>query len=204
MTATDDVLREVGPRLRALRRKAGITLAALSESTGISVSTLSRLESGQRKATLELLLPLARAYQVPLDELVGAPQTGDPRVYARPISAYGQTIVPLSRQPGGAQAFKHIIPAGTRREPDPKTHEGYEWLYVLGGRLRLVLGEHDLVLKPGEAAEFDTRVPHWFGSVDGEPVEFLSIFGRQGERMHVRARPKRGRSDDHEREEQAG
>src|SRR3954462_6023626 len=99
MTANDDVLREVGPRLRALRRQAGMTLTALSESTGISVSTLSRLESGQRRATLELLLPLARAYRVPLDELVGAPQSGDPRVYARPINSHGQTIVPLSRQP---------------------------------------------------------------------------------------------------------
>jgi transcriptional regulator with XRE-family HTH domain len=191
MTATDDVLREVGPRLRALRRTAGITLAALCETTGISVSTLSRLESGQRKATLELLLPLARAYRVPLDELVGAPPTGDPRVYARPISAFGQTILPLSRNPGGPQAFKHLIPGGSRQEPDPKTHEGYEWLYVLSGRLRLILGEHDLVLPPGEAAEFDTRVPHWFGSAGGEPVEFLSIFDRQGARIHVRARPKR-------------
>jgi transcriptional regulator with XRE-family HTH domain len=189
--ANDDVLREVGPRLRALRRKAGITLTALAESTGISVSTLSRLESGGRKATLELLLPLARAYHVPLDELVGAPPTGDPRVYARPIEARGQTILPLTRQPGGPQAFKHLIPAGARQQPDPKTHEGYEWLYVLSGRLRLVLGEHDLVLPAGEAAEFDTRVPHWFGSAEGGPVEFLTIFDRQGARIHVRARPKR-------------
>ena len=193
MTATDDVLREVGPRLRALRRKSGTTLAALAETTGISVSTLSRLESGQRKATLELLLPLAQAYRVPLDELVGAPQTGDPRVHPRPITAYGQLILPLSRNPGGAQAFKHIIAAGERPEPDPKTHEGYEWLYVLSGKLRLVLGPHDLVLPPGEAAEFDTRVPHWFGGAGGGPVEFLSIFDRQGARIHVRARPKKGR-----------
>ena len=191
MTATDDVLREVGPRLRALRRKSGITLASLAETTGISVSTLSRLESGQRKATLELLLPLAQAYRVPLDELVGAPQTGDPRVHPRPITAYGQLILPLSRNPGGAQAFKHIIAAGERQEPVPKTHEGYEWLYVLSGKLRLVLGEHDLVLPPGEAAEFDTRVPHWFGSAGDGPVEFLTIFDRQGARIHVRARPKK-------------
>jgi transcriptional regulator with XRE-family HTH domain len=191
MTATDDVLREVGPRLRALRTKAGTTLAALAETTGISVSTLSRLESGQRKATLELLLPLARAHRVPLDELVGAPQTGDPRVYARPITRFDQTILPLSRNPGGAQAFKHVIAAGARQEPDPKTHEGYEWLYVISGRLRLLLGAHDLVLTAGEAAEFDTRVPHWFGSAEGGPVEFLSIFDGQGARMHVRARPKR-------------
>jgi transcriptional regulator with XRE-family HTH domain len=191
MTATDEVLQEVGPRLRALRRKSGITLAALAETTGISVSTLSRLESGQRKATLELLLPLAQAYRVPLDELVGAPQTGDPRVYARPITRFGQVILPLSRNPGGPQAFKHVIAAGERQEPEPKTHEGYEWLYVLSGKLRLVLGAHDLVLPAGEAAEFDTRVPHWFGSADGEPVEMLSIFGPQGERVHVRARSTR-------------
>jgi transcriptional regulator with XRE-family HTH domain len=189
MTATDDVLREVGPRLRVLRRKSGITLAALAETTGISVSTLSRLESGQRKATLELLLPLAQAYRVPLDELVGAPQTGDPRVYARPIAHHGALILPLSRNPGGPQAFKHVIEAGERQEPDPKTHEGYEWLYVLAGKLRLILGPHDLVLPPGEAAEFDTRVPHWFGGAGGGPVEFLTIFDRQGARIHVRARP---------------
>ena len=193
MTAndTEDVLRGVGPRLRALRRSAGVTLTALAETTGISVSTLSRLESGQRRATLELLLPLARAYRVPLDELVDAPPTGDPRVYARPVTRFGQTIVPLTRQPGGPQAFKHLIPAGPPQQPDPKTHEGYEWLYVLSGRLRLVLGEHDLVLPPGEAAEFDTRVPHWFGSAEGKAVEFLSIFDRQGARIHVRARPKK-------------
>jgi transcriptional regulator with XRE-family HTH domain len=192
MTANDDVLAAVGPRLRALRQEHGTTLAALSETTGISVSTLSRLESGQRRATLELLLPLAGAYRVPLDELVGAPPTGDPRIYARPLRhRSGQTILPLSRQATGLQAFKHVIAAGPAAEPDPKTHEGYEWLYVLHGRLRLVLGEHDLVLPEGEAAEFDTRVPHWFGSANGEPVEFLSIFGRQGERMHVRARSTR-------------
>ena len=87
------------------------------------------------------------------------------------------------------QAYKITIPAGSdRREPDPQTHEGYDWLYVLDGRLRMVLGEHDLVLGPGEAAEFDTRVPHWFGGADRRPVEILSIFSREGERMHVRAR----------------
>ncbi|MEU7769429.1 XRE family transcriptional regulator [Nocardia sp. NPDC049190] len=179
----------VGPRLRALRRRRDITLADLSTATAISVSTLSRLESGARKPTLELLLPLAKAHGVTLDELVGAPPTGDPRIHLRPVTRHGMTMVPLTRRAGGIQAYKLVIPAsGRRREPDPKTHEGYEWLYVLNGRLRVVLGEHDLVLAPGEAAEFDTRVPHWFGSADAEPVEFLSLFGKQGERAHLRTR----------------
>jgi transcriptional regulator with XRE-family HTH domain len=184
------VLAAVGPRLRALRRQRDITLAVLAEATGISVSTLSRLESGQRRPTLELLLPLARAHGVQIDELVGAPPTGDPRVHMRPVSRHGMTLIPLSRRAGGVQAYKLIIPS-QRARPEPQTHEGYEWLYVLDGRLRLVLGDQDLALGPGEAAEFDTRVPHWFGSAGGRPVELLSLFGPQGERAHLRARPRR-------------
>jgi quercetin dioxygenase-like cupin family protein len=101
------------------------------------------------------------------------------------------TMLPLTRRAGGILAYKLVIPAnGSRGEPDLQVHEGYEWLYVLNGRLRVVLGEQDLVLSPGEAAEFDTHVPHWFDSAGPEPVEFLSLFGRQGERAHLRARPR--------------
>ncbi|MER7957121.1 XRE family transcriptional regulator [Streptomyces sp. NPDC096030] len=185
----DAVLNEVGPRLRRIRSDRGATLGDLSASTGISVSTLSRLESGQRRPSLELLLPIARAHQVPLDELVGAPPVGDPRVKAKPIVRHGRTMFPLTRQPGGLQAYK-VVQEKPYEDPDPRVHEGYEWLYVLSGRLRLVLGEHDVVLGAGEAAEFDTRVPHWFGPTPDGPVEFLSLFGPQGERMHVRARPR--------------
>ncbi|WP_326690802.1 MULTISPECIES: XRE family transcriptional regulator [unclassified Streptomyces] len=180
----------VGPRLRALRQRRETTLAELSAATGISVSTLSRLESGIRRPNLELLLPLAKAHGVTLDELVDAPPTGDPRIHLRPVTSHGMTMLPLTRRPGGIQAYKLVIQPGDRpNDPDPRSHEGYEWLYVLNGRLRLVLGEHDLVLPPGEAAEFDTRVPHWFGPADGQPVEFLCLFGSQGERAHLRARP---------------
>ncbi len=179
-------LGEVGPRLKRLRAQRGVTLTALSEATGISKSTLSRLETGQRRPSLELLLPLAHTYRVPLDDLVGAPEVGDPRVRLKPRRANGRTVVPLTRQPGGVQAWKIIIPI-TQTEPVPKAHEGYEWLYVLSGRMRLVLGDHDHVLDSGEVAEFDTRVPHWFGSTGERPAEVLSLFGRQGERMHVRA-----------------
>ena len=102
------------------------------------------------------------------------------------------TMLPLTKRAGGIQAYKLVIPARSRRrQPKLKTHEGYEWVYVLNGRLRVLLGEHDLVLAPGEAAEFDTRVPHWFGAADNEAVEFLSLFGAQGERAHLRASPKR-------------
>jgi len=192
--AITQALSEVGPRLKRVRTQRRVTLADLSTATGISKSTLSRLESGQRKPSLELLLPIAQAHQVPLDELVGAPEVGDPRVRltARRIPRHNgttMTVLPLTRQPGAPQAFKMILEPDAS-EPDPQVHEGYEWLYVLSGRLRLILADHDLVMGPGEAAEFDTRLPHLFGPADDSPVEVLNLFGRQGERVHIRARPR--------------
>jgi transcriptional regulator with XRE-family HTH domain len=187
-------LAEVGPRLRRLRTQRNVTLTALAETTGISKSTLSRLESGQRKPSLELLLPIAQAHRVPIDELIGAPQIADPRVRPVPRRVNGRIVLPLTPHAGSLQAWKVIIPAD-QTEPEPRTHEGYEWLYVLSGRLRLVLGDHDFVIGPGEAAEFDTRLPHWFGSTGEHAVEIISILGRQGERMHVRARSTTQRDD---------
>ncbi|NEE02520.1 helix-turn-helix domain-containing protein [Phytoactinopolyspora halotolerans] len=189
MPAIASVLADVGPRLKRLRTQRGVTLAELAERTGISKSTLSRLESGQRRPSLELLLPISMAHQVPLDELIAAPRGEDPRIRPRPRNTDGRTILPLTRQPAAVQAYKITIPPG-QSEPDLRVHDGYEWMYVLSGRLRLRLAEHDLIMGAGEAAEFDTRVPHWFGSTGAGPVEILSLFGQQGERMHVRAKPR--------------
>lgn len=188
--AISTALDHVGSRLKQLRSQRGATLGSVAAATGISKSTLSRLENGQRRPSLELLLPLARTYRVPLDDLVGAPEVGDPRIRLRPRRVKGRTVVPLTRQPDGMQAWKVIVPT-SKSVPELRTHEGHEWLYVLSGRMRLVLGDQDLVLGPGEVAEFDTLVPHWFGSTGEQPAEVLSLFGRAGERMHVRASTQR-------------
>jgi transcriptional regulator with XRE-family HTH domain len=195
LTSIAAALDLVGPRLKRMRSQRGVTLANLSERTGISKSTLSRLETGQRRPSLELLLPLAQTYRVPLDDLVGAPEVGDPRIRLKPRRVNGRTVLPLTQQPGGVQAWKIIIPA-TQSKPKPRVHDGYEWLYVLAGRIRLILGDRDLVLGVGEAAEFDTRLPHWFGSTGERSAEILSLFGRPGERMHVGAKAREQGADD--------
>jgi transcriptional regulator with XRE-family HTH domain len=186
----EGVLRSVGGRLRALRHERRATLDEISELSGISPSTLSRLESGQRKYTLDLLLPLAAAYDIPLDQLVGAPPLGDPRVQLRPapFPQQGRTVVPLVRHYGGPHAHKHVLPPGPGPDGPPElhTHQGYNWIYVLFGRLRITAGGSELVVGAGEATEFDTRLPHAFTNAGDQPVEFLSLFGAQGERMRVK------------------
>ncbi|MBE8520932.1 helix-turn-helix domain-containing protein [Amycolatopsis sp. H6(2020)] len=180
-------LADVGPRLKRLRTQRGLSLSELSELTGISKSTLSRLEAGQRRPSLELLLPIVRSYRVPLDELIGGPEVADPRIRPTPRRVDGSVVIALTRQPAPLHTFKTIIPPD-RCTPELCTHEGYEWLYVISGQLRLVLADQDLVLEAGEAAEFDTRLPHWFGSTGAGSVEVLNVLGPQGERIHMRLR----------------
>lgn len=177
----DATLEQIGPRLQVLRARRGITLGEVATATGISKSTLSRLETGQRRPSLELLLPLARMYRVSLDDLVGAPETGDPRVRLRPRRVNGRTVVALTRQPGGDRhAWKIIVPRGAS-EPKLTSHEGTSWMYVLTGCIRLIVGDRDVTLEAGEVAEFDTRTPHWFGADGEHDAEILTIFGTGGD-----------------------
>ena len=188
---TDDSLALIGPRLKSWREKRSMTLAELSETTGISSSTLSRLESGKRAPNLELVVPIARALRLELDDIVprAAP---DPRV-ARTTKRVGEnTFETLSPESSPVQTYRvtlPAVPAGITRTPEPKVHDGMEWLYVLSGHMRLVIGEQDVTLGPGEAAEFDTRIPHWLSATGAGPVEMLSIFSKDGRGIHLRARP---------------
>ncbi|UYO96495.1 helix-turn-helix domain-containing protein [Microbacterium sp. M28] len=186
-TPDETLLERVGPRLRALRQALGLTLSELARQTGITSSTLSRLETSQVRPTLEQLLPLARVHGLPLDELVAAPSHGDPRVHLRPVRRDGLTFVPLGINRGELQAFKVIYPAAAALPPATfRSHQGREWLFVLAGSIRLMLPDRVTELSAGEATEFDTSVPHWIGNAHVDiPAEVISIYGRQGGRMHV-------------------
>jgi transcriptional regulator with XRE-family HTH domain len=188
--ANDDaaVLDALPSRLRTFRERGNRTLAEVAAETGISTSTLSRLESGSRRATLALLLPLSNLYGVPLDELVGAPEVGDPRIRPRPTRrSGGGVILPLNRHSRDLVAFKVVLPGATSDAPiEQRSHEGFDWLFVLSGSLRLKVGDEESVLHAGQSTDFDTRRPHGFASAGPEPVELLSLVSPQGDRLHYR------------------
>ena len=188
MQANDDVDLRVRRRLRELRGRLGLTLEDVASRAGIDVSTLSRLESGKRRLALDHLPRLATALSVSVDELLGSAPATDPRVRAPSHTRHLVTYWPLTRHggAGGPQAFKIRINPRRRTPPaELPTHEGQEWLYVLSGRLQLILGDQQFVIEPGEAVEFSTWTPHWFGTVDGA-VEAIVLFGPHGERVHMR------------------
>lgn len=175
----------VGPRLRDIRTARHITLERLSASTGISISTLSRLESGRRRPTLELLFAIAREYRVPLDTLVGAPQVADPRVHPRAVSRNGSTWLALTRNPEGLNAFKQILPVSLSHVGEQQVHPGYEWMYILSGTLLLALGDESYHLRTGEVVEFDTMNPHAIANGGTESVELIIIYSNNSDRLHV-------------------
>jgi DNA-binding Xre family transcriptional regulator len=181
---TDTLVRT---RLRELRTERGLSQQEVADRAGMATSTLSRLESGARRLAIDHLQPLAGALGVEVGELLAPARARDPRVHSRPHKVDGMTMRRLSHAaPGGMSVVLMDLPA-KRAAPDPRTHEGHEWLYVLHGRVRLVLGDDELILEHGEAAEFSTWTPHWIGAVDG-PAQVLAIFGPQGERVHMRTR----------------
>jgi transcriptional regulator with XRE-family HTH domain len=173
-------------RLRELRTERGLTLQQVAERASIDLSTLSRLEAGKRRLALDHIPALAAALGVSTDELLAAGPPQDPRVRGRPRKCDGMTMWPLTHRgpAAGLHAYKISISARKRKPPATlPAHEGHDWIYVLDGRLRLLLGDEDFVIEPGEAVEFTTWTPHWFGAVDG-PVELIMIVGPQGERQH--------------------
>jgi transcriptional regulator with XRE-family HTH domain len=177
-------LDQVGPRLRAARQARGWTLDDLAGRAGLSASTLSRLEAGKRQASLELLLPLTRQLGLRIDDLLPG-ESADPRVRRAVERRDGMVIAPLTLEHAPVKTYK-VTYAPAEAAPEPRIHDGYEWFYVLSGRIRLALDGTEHVIGRGEAAEFDTRLPHSISATADGPAEIISIFSATGERMHTR------------------
>lgn len=178
---------QVRGRLRRFRTERGLTLQQVASAANLDVSTVSRLESGKRRLAIDHLPGLASALGVSVDDLLGARAPTDPRVRREPIRGDKLTMWPLTHRgpTAGRHAYKCLIDRDRDTPPDPlPVHDGHDWMYVLSGRMRLLLGDEDMIIEPGEAVEFSTLTPHWFGAVDG-PVELVGIFSTQGEQLHL-------------------
>lgn len=180
---SDRIEEVVRTRLRSLRQTLGYSLDELAKRANLSPSTISRVETGKRTISLDVLVPLAAALQVGLDALLDVHDDDDVVIRPTPSRAGERTTWMLNRPTGGTLAVKMRLEP-TRQRPEPRVHPGRDWFFVLDGRIRLTLGERDITVETGEAAEFDTMTPHAFGAVGG-PAEVIVIFDRDGQHAHV-------------------
>jgi len=183
MAELNEIEQVVRTRLRSLRQTLGLSLDELAGSDHLSPSTISRVETGKRTISLDILLPLAGALQVGLDSLLDVRSDDDVVIRPVPSSSDERTTWMLSRPTGNTIAVKiRLVP--TDRAPDQRVHPGHDWFFVIEGRVRLVLGERDIIVETGEVAEFATMTPHSFAATD-HPAELIMIFDRDGQRAHV-------------------
>jgi transcriptional regulator with XRE-family HTH domain len=179
----DQIDRMVRARLRTLRQTLGLSLDDVAARANLSASTVSRIETGKRTISLDVLLPLASALQVDLDELLDVRGDDDVVIHPVPSGSGDRTTWVLSRSTRGTVVIKmRLEPA--RHMPEQRVHPGHDWFFVLEGRVRLLLGEREILVEAGEAAEFATMTPHAMTAVDG-PAELIMIFDRDGQRAHV-------------------
>ncbi|MDH4074583.1 MAG: XRE family transcriptional regulator [Acidimicrobiia bacterium] len=173
----------VRSRLRSLRTAQGLSLDEVAARANLSPSTLSRVETGKRSISLDVLVPLAGALGVGLDALLDVRDDDDVVIRPEPASHSGRTTWLLSRPTGNTLAIKMRLEP-TEQPPRQKVHPGHDWFFVIEGRVRLLLGEREIMVEAGQAAEFATMTPHAIQAVDG-PAELIMIFDRDGHRAHV-------------------
>jgi transcriptional regulator with XRE-family HTH domain len=183
MAGDDRIDQMVRARLRGLRTSLGYSLDDLAARTNLSPSTISRIETGKRTLSLDVLVPLAAALQVSLDALLHAGGDDDVVIRPTPTRKGASTIWPLSR-PGGRTIAARIRIEPTTSIPRQRVHQGHDWFVVTVGRVRLWLGDREIDLDTGEAAEFSTMTPHAFGAIGG-PAEIVMNFDRDGQRAHA-------------------
>jgi transcriptional regulator with XRE-family HTH domain len=183
MVEQSEVERVVRTRLRSLRHTLGLSLDELAERANLSPSTISRVETGKRTISLDVLLPLAGALQVGLDALLDVRSDDDVVIRPVPSREGGRTTWMLSQPTGNTIAIKMRLEPNDRA-PEQRVHPGHDWFFVTEGRVRLLLGERGIMVETGEAAEFATMTPHSIAAVD-DPAELVMIFDRDGQRAHV-------------------
>jgi transcriptional regulator with XRE-family HTH domain len=183
MSELNEMEQVVRTRLRSLRNTLGLSLDELAARTNLSPSTISRVETGNRTISLDVLIPLAAALQVDLDSLLDLHSDDDVVIHPVPSSSGGRTTWLLSRPTGNIIAVKLRLELAAPTS-EQRVHPGHDWFFVTKGRVRLLLGEREIIVETGEAAEFATMTPHSFAAID-EPAELIMIFDRDGQRAHV-------------------
>lgn len=153
----------VGPRLRRLRAKRGVSLAEVAAAAGISIGFLSALERSQMSASVGTLRRLARYYRTNILDFFDATELNTRLV--RPPKRKVLEAGPGVRMELLAWGNKVMEPHLFRIKPaagsgESYSHEGEEFLFVLRGELKIALDGEEYHLKRGDSFYFESATPH--------------------------------------------
>jgi transcriptional regulator with XRE-family HTH domain len=186
---TPSQLVRVGERIKAVREEKGVSLQQLAEKTGFSSALLNQVENHLMSPPLGALANIAAALEVPIGALWGEGKgesfsivrTGERKTVSRFASKEGVNYGYTYESLGFGMKDRHIEPyfitlePPTVKLPNPSTHEGEEFLFVLSGRMEVSLDGHTDILEPGDSIQYDARIPHRVTSHGDGPVQIVAV-----------------------------
>lgn len=181
----------IGPKIRALRSGKKLGLVQLGEHTGLSPALLSKIERGQLFPTLPTLLRVALVFGVGLDHFfaaraekpaVAVVRKGErlrlPDRAGKEPPSYIFESLDFPATDRRMEAFYAEFPAGSAAS-EPHSHDGAEFIYVLGGKLVVTVSEDDFALGEGDSMYFDSRAPHSYRRQGGGICAALVVVAPQ-------------------------
>jgi len=184
-----EALIPVGERIKQVRDEAGLTLQDLAERTGYSSALINQIENHLVSPPLGALGKIAHALGVRIGDLWGE-QAGEPYALVRKDDrrqvsrfaskegvSYGYTYESLGFGKKGRrmEPFLITLEPPTVREHKPSVHDGEEFLFVISGRMEVLLAGHSDVLEPGDSILYDATLPHRVSCHGGEPAQILAV-----------------------------
>ncbi len=172
---------ELGPRLRAVRTKAGLSQRGLAKRTGVPNSTISLIEAGKVNPSVSALKRILEGIPISLSEFFNFQPEAERKTFyaAEELTEIGKNGVSL-RQIGTTLFGRAMMILSETYDIGADTgrtmigHEAEEGGIVVKGRVEVTVGDQRKVLGPGDAYYFDSRIPHRFRQVGPEPCEIIS------------------------------
>jgi transcriptional regulator with XRE-family HTH domain len=183
VSSAEGFARQVAANLRRLRRERAWSLERLSALAQVSRAMLSQVETGKTTPTIGVLWKIATGFGVPFAELlredtrtgVSVVRAGTTPQLTSPDRRFRSTpLLPAHLVPGVELYRITIEPQGQSRSP-AHAQGTLEVVAVEKGRLRLVVGDSEDVLSPGDVASFHADVPHAYAALDETACVFYDL-----------------------------
>jgi len=192
----DDLARRIGTRFKELRKTMGLSMKQLAEATNLSPPLFSRIENGLVMPSIPTLQLISDFLKVDLTYFFkkeqergfvitrrGTRRISHARRGAKGKITYGLELLAEGMENPFMEPCIVTEFAGPSEEFQLAKHDGQEFIYVLEGKLELILGEKKFALTSGDAAYFIGEIPHGGKSLSKKPAKTLNVHLIPGTRI---------------------
>ncbi len=179
------MLKNLGQRIRTLRKAKGLTLVEISEKTGVAQATLSRIETGTMIGTVECHEKIAETLGIGLAELYSGVDKRYEQIArqdkdSRKITHHTKDVrIELLTQESSSKKITPLLltlQSGGKTEKESNERGVEKFLWVLDGSIKIRLDQEETVLKSQESIYFDASLPHQISHETGKPAKvFIAV-----------------------------